>query len=88
MPNIIIPGPSLLYVQWGCKRCGHRGGVARTTVPMGDAQDSEELMRVLLESLRRKLVRVHQRGQRCIASVDDFIIDAHVPRGMRLAARL
>lgn len=88
MPDITIPGPSLLYVQWGCRRCGHRGGVARTTVPMGDVRDSEELMRVLLASLRRKLVRVHQRGQRCIASADDFLIDAHVPRGMQLAARL
>jgi hypothetical protein len=88
MSNIVLPGPSLIYVQWGCRRCGHRGGVARTTIPLGDARDSEEMMRVLLQSLRTKLVRVHQRGQRCIASPDDFLIDPHVPRGMQLAARL
>ena len=89
MSTIVIPGPSLLYVTWGCRRCGHRGGQARTTVPMMDGLSNEsEVMRNLLAALRRKLTRVHLAKQGCLAVVDDFIIEATVPKDKTLAKRI
>lgn len=74
MSNIVIPGPSTFVVKWGCRRCGHKTGVARTTVPIVNQSTSEPEMRELLASLRRKLVRLHQDRQGCIATVEDFTL--------------
>lgn len=83
MPAITIPGPSLLYVKWSCRRCGHTGGVARTTIPV-DASFKGELMQQLMRSAREKVQRVHQRGQGCVASGSDFVFEAYVPDGKTL----
>lgn len=77
---ITIPGPSLLYVRWSCRRCGHTGGVARTTVPV-DETFRGELLRTLLDSARQKIVRIHQRGQGCIALPADVVLEPYVPQG-------
>lgn len=76
MSTIQIPGAPLLWVRWDCRRCGHTGGVARTTVPLVDRTWTEAMMRHLLDGLRRKLVRIHQK-QGCIATIEDF----HIYRG-------
>lgn len=80
MGTITVPGPSLFYLRWSCRRCGHTGGVARTTIPV-DETFRGELMRTLLEGARRKIARVHQRGQGCIAAPGDFILEPFVPEG-------
>lgn len=59
-----------VYVGWGCRRCGHTGGVARTTLPV-PAEWPEAYGRVMFLQLRHKLVRVHQKSG-CIATPDDF----------------
>lgn len=69
---LTIPSPSFV-VKWDCRRCGHTGGVAKTTLPLVDRTWTEGMMRPLLDSLRVKLVKVHQR-QGCIASVEDFLV--------------
>lgn len=89
MGNVSIPGPSLTYVSWSCQRCGHVGGVARTTFPI-DPDWTEEMGRVLFKTLREKLVRVHQRhsqdiGKCCIPIPDDFVIGPYVPPGKTVA---
>jgi hypothetical protein len=86
MAGIVLAGPSQLYVQWSCRRCGHRGGIAKTTVPVG-REWNEPMMRHLFDSLRQKLVRVHLR-QGCVAVVDDFEIAAFVPHGKTLLDRI
>jgi hypothetical protein len=73
---LIIP-PSQLFVNWDCKRCGHKNGVAQTTIPV--AGWNETMMRELLLGLKAKLVQIHarsdnHRGQRCIATPEDFIV--------------
>lgn len=80
---IVIAGPPQLYVQWACRRCGFAKGVARTTLPLDYGDFTEPMMQELLATLRRKLVRKHQR-QRCIAVPDDFRIERFVPRGKTL----
>ena len=76
---LIIPGPSLLFVRWSCRRCGHSTGVARTTVPVAELADNEDVMRRLYDALRVKLVRKHMLGQGCIASPSDFDLRAIEP---------
>lgn len=49
------------------------------------------MMRNLLMSLRRKLIRIHQR-QGCIATIEDFVIervtDRTMPYGKELVGKL
>lgn len=89
MGSIVIPGPALLYVKWGCRRCGHENGIARTTVPLVDAMTSQtEIMKELLTSLRQKLVKKHMKVSGCIATMDDFILESTVPPGKALAGKV
>jgi hypothetical protein len=83
MAGIVLAGPPQLYVQWACRRCGFTGGVAKTTLPLNVAEFTEPMMQELLATLRRKLVRKHQR-QGCIAVPDDFRIERFVPNGKTL----
>jgi hypothetical protein len=76
MPDITVVSPPLLMVSWSCKRCGHAGGVAKTTVPI-EPTFTTAMGHVMLGQLRKKLVRVHQRGQGCIALPDDFVIERY-----------
>lgn len=84
MSTIAVQSPPLIFVGWNCRRCGHTGGVARTTVPIPVEALTEPVVRQLLEGLRNKLVKVHQResfdrGQVCVASPSDFDIVKFVP---------
>ncbi len=80
MTLITIPGPPALYVRWHCRRCGHDGGFAKTTVPIIDPNGMpEETMRALFEACRRKMVKVHMRAQGCIAVPDDIVLSRGVP---------
>jgi hypothetical protein len=89
MSSIIIPGPSLLYVKWGCRRCGHRDGIARTTVPLVDGMTEQSaIVQQLLVALRKRLVRKHMRVSGCIATMDDFILESTVPNGKLLAKKV
>ena len=74
MSAIQIPSPPAFVVKWACRRCGHDGGVARTTLPIVDQSWNVAMMTNLFEALRLKLVKIHMRGQGCIASPDDFIV--------------
>ena len=76
--NIAFAAPPPTVVGWRCLRCGHRGGVAKTTLPL-DCRGSEDLWAMMLAQLRKKLVRVHQRSQGCIAIPDDFVIHDYIP---------
>lgn len=76
MTTIVMPPP--LAVAWSCRRCGHTGGSAKCTIPVYGW--NEEMMRTLLDSLRCKLVKIHQR-QGCIATIDDFVIERALERG-------
>jgi hypothetical protein len=67
--------PPLFYVRWHCRKCGHRNGIARTTVPVLGPETPEHVVRGLLDALRLKLVKVHMRGQHCIATVEDFTLE-------------
>lgn len=67
-----------LYVRWRCRRCGFSEGVAKTNIPVNDW--NEPMVRALLDTLKQKLVKAHQR-QWCIATVEDFVIERHVPHG-------
>jgi hypothetical protein len=84
MSVIEVPTP-LLYVRWSCRRCGHDGGFAQTTVPIVTKDWNEEMMRHLLDALRAHLVNVHARSQGCIASHDDFIITRGVPEDRKIS---
>lgn len=81
----IPPGPRRLCVRWGCRRCGHTGGVASTTLPLVTLDWSEAMMRNLLDSLRLKLVHIHMRGQGCIATPDDFVLERGAPADAEIA---
>lgn len=86
---ITLAGPSLTYVSWGCRRCGHTGGVARTTVPIPNNW-TEEMGRVLFRTLRVHLVKTHQResqnrGRICVAAPEDFTIGQYIPPGKKVA---
>jgi len=78
MPDVKIATPPLLMVSWSCKRCGHTGGVAKTTIPI-EPTFVTAMGAVMLSQLKQKLVRVHQRGQGCIAIPDDFVIGRYRP---------
>lgn len=87
MAEIAISQP-LIYVSWACRRCGHTGGVARTTFPIATSW-SESMGRVMFQTLRDKLVRSHQResldrGRICVAIPDDFVIGRYVPPGKEI----
>ncbi len=73
MPNVQIVAPPLLVVSWSCSRCGHTGGMAKTTIPI-EPTFTTAMGHTMLDQLKKKLVRVHQRGQGCIALPDDFTI--------------
>jgi len=75
--HIAIATPSLIWVAWSCRRCGHTGGVARTTIPL-ETYWTESMGREMFAQLRQKLVRVHMK-QGCIAVPDDFVLSRHVP---------
>jgi len=75
--SITIPASPPLFVHWRCRRCGHTGGYARTTIPV-TADWNEAMMRALFDSLRRKLVKIHLK-QGCVACVDDFVIARGAP---------
>jgi hypothetical protein len=85
MSTIAIPGPHAFYVRWACRRCGHQGGFAKTTLPLVTPDWTEPMMRHLFEALRVKLVKVHMRGQGCIAVPDDFRIERGVPEDAQIA---
>ena len=70
---IQIPSAGLV-VCWDCRRCGHTGGVARTTVPIIDRSWTEDMFRHLFDALRLKLVKVHMRSGSCIPTPEDFIV--------------
>ena len=74
MSTIVIPGNHTFFVRWSCRRCGHEGGVAKTTVPLPKSALTEDAVKHLFEALKLKLVKVHQR-QGCIASYEDFTIE-------------
>lgn len=71
--HVGLTSPPLFSVAWSCRRCGHTGGVARTTAAFITPGTPEPIMRELFASLRRKLVKIHLR-QGCVASVEDFVI--------------
>lgn len=77
MPDVVIAGPSLIYVTWDCRRCGHIGGKARTTIPL-ETTWTEAMGRVLFQTLKEKLSRFHQKHG-CIAVPDDFRIRRYEP---------
>ena len=83
MADVTLAAPPLTYMTWGCRRCGFAGGMARTTIPLTQRW-SEEMGREMFATLRKKLVRVHQAKQGCIAVPDDFILSRYDPRdGMK-----
>lgn len=81
----VLAGPPPLYVRWSCRRCGHQGGIARTTVPV--VGWSTEMYQHLLQSLRQRLTRKHL-DQGCVATVEDFRIEPFVPDGKTLLDRV
>lgn len=74
--DIAVGTSTPLWVSWSCRRCGHSGGVARTTFPMSGAD--EAMVRQLLAESRPHVVRIHARSG-CIASPDDIRIERYVP---------
>jgi hypothetical protein len=90
LPTISIPGPATFYVRWGCRRCGHTGGFAKTTVPIVTKEWTEPMVRNLLDALRLKLVKVHMKesvehGRPCIPTPSDFHIERGVPSDAKIA---
>ena len=79
--SVTLAAPALIYMRWDCARCGHTGGMARTTVPF--ALDSADLHAIMIDQLRKKLVRTHQAKQGCIALPEDFVIWRVNPHGDR-----
>jgi len=82
MGNAPIAMPPALFVAWACRRCGHTGGHAKCNIPVHGW--TEEMMRTLFDTLRRKLVQIHireslRRGAPCVASPSDFDIMRGVP---------
>jgi hypothetical protein len=82
--SITLAAPALIYVRWSCRRCGHTGGMARTTIPF-DLAEAASLQAVMHVQLRNKLVRVHANRQGCIALPTDFEIQRVNPHGDRAA---
>jgi hypothetical protein len=84
MGTIEIPGPTALFVRWDCRRCGHKGGFAQTTIPV-TPDWNEDMMRHLFDALRDRLVQIHLKGQGCVAAHDDFIISRGVPEDRQIS---
>ncbi len=78
---LTLAAPALTYVRWNCRRCGHQGGMARTTVPF-DWNQGEAMRAILIDQLRKKLVRVHQKSG-CVAVPTDFEVYGASPHGDR-----
>lgn len=78
MATIEIPGQHTFFVRWSCRRCGHTGGVAKTTIPLPQDALTDPVVRNLFTALRDKLVRKHQL-QGCIACREDFRIERGTP---------
>lgn len=72
--SVTIQGPPAFAVSWGCRRCGHRGGIAKAKIPV-NGEWSEPMLRGLVDSLRLYLVKLHSARQGCIASAEDFRVD-------------
>lgn len=79
---VAVVAPALVYVRWDCRRCGHTGGMARTTIPF-DLSEHEAMQMIMHQTLRQKLVRMHQAKQGCIALPEDFVIWRVNPYGDR-----
>lgn len=83
--SLAIRQPQATYVRWGCRRCGHRGGTAKTTVPFDFSECQRDGSKdVLFKELIRALIRKHWQRQRCVAIETDFIIEECTPHGDRL----
>ena len=82
--SVIVEPPQSYYVhvRWSCRRCGHTGGRANTTLPI-NLTESDAGREVMLMQLRKKLVRVHQK-QMCIALPSDFVIEWATRHGDRM----
>lgn len=90
MTTIAVPGPITFYVRWSCRRCGHKGGFARTTIPIVTKEWTEPMMRNLLDALRLKLVKVHMResvenGRPCLPVPDDFVVERGAPEDVSIS---
>jgi hypothetical protein len=57
-------------------------------MPIFDKDLSEAMVRHLLDGLRRKLVKIHQRSSTCIATPADFVIAPGGPAEKRLVGRV
>lgn len=83
--SVIAAHPSATYVRWGCKRCGHRGGMARTTVPFDFSTTQRDGSKdVMFKELIRALIRKHYQRQQCVAIETDFIVEQCNPHGDRM----
>jgi hypothetical protein len=83
--SVVIAGPSTLAVQWACRRCG-TSRIARTTIPVGPDW-TEPMIRYLLDLLKLKLQRTHPASG-CLATLEDFTVQAYVPPDTRMLDRL
>jgi hypothetical protein len=82
--RIEIPGNHVFFVRWSCRRCGHAGGVAKTTIPLPESALTEPVVRNLFDALRQKLVKKHLAGQGCAATVEDFRIQRGQPEDAQI----
>jgi hypothetical protein len=87
MGTIEIPGPTALFVRWDCRRCGHKGGFAQTTIPV-TKEWNEDMMRELFAALTVRLAEIHLRGQGCVAAPADFIISRGAPEDRQISGLL
>jgi hypothetical protein len=71
--GVAVATPPLVRVAWSCSRCGHTGGEAQTTFPVEPSM-RDGMWPVMLNQLRKKLVRVHQKRHGCAAIPQDFVI--------------
>lgn len=71
--DVEIATPPRVRVRWDCTRCGFVGGEAQTTFPI-EPTYANGMWPTMVAQLRKKLVRVHQRANGCIALPDDFRI--------------
>lgn len=79
MSTIVIPGNHVFFVRWGCRKCGHERGVAKTTIPLPAHALNEVAVRALFDALKQKLMRKHFAGQGCLATIEDFRITRGTP---------
>ncbi len=80
MSTIVIPGNHVFFVRWSCRRCGHTGGVAKTTIPLPESALTTAVVKNLFEALKQKLVKKHLSGQGCVATIEDFRIERGTPQ--------